>query len=95
MAPPRALTIIKIAFIAVVGVVVVAICSVNRAHFGNLSGVPWVVPIVLAVLAVWMILLERTRFGRYIYAIGGNPELRVAPASGSPASGPWPLSSAP
>jgi D-xylose transport system permease protein len=74
VAPPRALTIIKIAFIAIVGVVVVAICSVNRAHFGNLSGVPWVLPIVLALLAVWMILLERTRFGRYIYAIGGNPE---------------------
>lgn len=74
VAPPRALTLIKIAFIALVGIVVVAICSVNRARFGNISGVPWVVPIVLAVLAVWMILLERTQFGRYIYAIGGNPE---------------------
>jgi D-xylose transport system permease protein len=74
VAPPRSLTIIKIAFIAAVGVVVVAICNVNRAHFGTLAGVPWVIPIVLGVFGVWMLLLERTRFGRYIYAIGGNPE---------------------
>ena len=74
VAPPQALTILKIVAIAVVGVVVVAICNVNRAHFGTIAGVPWVIPIVLGVFAVWMLLLERTRFGRYIYAIGGNPE---------------------
>ncbi len=74
VAPPAGLTLIKIAFMAVVGVVVVAICNVNRAHFGTIAGVPWVIPIVLGVLAVWMMLLERTRFGRYLYAIGGNAE---------------------
>jgi D-xylose transport system permease protein len=26
------------------------------------------------VLAAWTVLLQRTRFGRYVYAIGGNPE---------------------
>ncbi len=57
-----------------VGVVVVAICSVNRAHFGTIAGVPWVIPIVLGVLAIWLLLLERTRYGRYLYAIGGNAE---------------------
>jgi D-xylose transport system permease protein len=74
VAPPVGLTVIKIAIIAVVGIVVVAICNVNRAALGTLEGVPWVIPIVLAVLAVWMILVQRTRFGRYVYAIGGNPE---------------------
>jgi D-xylose transport system permease protein len=54
--------------------VVVGICSVNRANLGVLEGVPWVIPIVLAVLAVWTILLQRTQYGRYVYAIGGNPE---------------------
>src|SRR5713101_45545 len=36
----------------------------------------WIVmaPIVLAVLGAWTILLERTKDGRYVYAIGGNPE---------------------
>jgi D-xylose transport system permease protein len=74
VAPPVGLTLIKIAMIAVVGIVVVAICNVNRAALGTLEGVPWVIPIVLAILAVWMVLIQRTRFGRYVYAIGGNPE---------------------
>jgi D-xylose transport system permease protein len=39
-----------------------------------LAGMPWVVPIVFAVLVAWSLLLDRTRFGRYIYAIGGNAE---------------------
>jgi D-xylose transport system permease protein len=74
VAPPVGLTLIKIALIAVVGIVVVAICNINRAALGTLEGVPWVIPIVLAILAVWMVLVQRTRFGRYVYAIGGNPE---------------------
>ena len=74
VAPPVGLTLIKIAMIAVVGIVVVAICNVNRAALGTLEGVPWVIPIVLVILAVWMVLVQRTRFGRYVYAIGGNPE---------------------
>jgi D-xylose transport system permease protein len=74
VAPPVSLTVIKIAMIAAAGVVVVAICDINRANFGTLAGVPWVVPIVLGVLGAWTILLERTKYGRYVYAIGGNPE---------------------
>jgi D-xylose transport system permease protein len=74
VAPPVSLTLIKIVLIAVVGVVVVAICNINRAAVGTVAGVPWVIPIVLAVFGAWTILLQRTRFGRYVYAIGGNPE---------------------
>jgi D-xylose transport system permease protein len=37
-------------------------------------GVPWVVPLVFVVLIAWSTLLNRTRFGRYVYAIGGNAE---------------------
>ena len=74
VAPPVSLTLLKIALIAIVAIAVVAICSINRANIGTLVGVPWVIPIVLAVLAVWTVLLQRTRFGRYVYAIGGNRE---------------------
>ena len=74
VAPPASLTLIKIGLIAVVAVVVVGICNTNRASIGVLEGVPWVIPIVLAVLVAWTILLQRTRYGRYVYAIGGNPE---------------------
>ncbi len=73
-APPRSLTAMKIALMAVAGIAVVAICNVNRAHFGTIEGVPYIIPIVLVVLAASTLLLQRTRFGRYVYAIGGNPE---------------------
>jgi D-xylose transport system permease protein len=71
---PRSLTAMKIVLMTVAGVGVVAICNVNRAHSGTIEGVPYIIPIVLIVLAAWTVLLQRTRFGRYVYAIGGNPE---------------------
>jgi D-xylose transport system permease protein len=74
VAPPVGLTVLKIALIAAAGIVVVAISDINRANFGTLEGVPWVVPIVLGVLGAYTILLERTKYGRYVYAIGGNAE---------------------
>jgi D-xylose transport system permease protein len=53
----------------------VLICNTNRGTaFRSLRGVPWVVVLVLGVLAVWTFVLGRTRFGRYVYAIGGNAE---------------------
>jgi D-xylose transport system permease protein len=74
VAPPVSLTVIKIVLIAIIAMAVVAICNVNRAAFGTLAGVPWVIPIVLGVFFAWMLVLQRTKFGRYVYAIGGNPE---------------------
>ncbi|HTZ90768.1 MAG TPA: ABC transporter permease [Streptosporangiaceae bacterium] len=72
--PPRSLTAMKIGVIALAGIAIVAIANVNRAHSGTIEGVPFIIPIVLVVLAAWTLLLQRTRFGRYVYAIGGNPE---------------------
>lgn len=41
---------------------------------GNIAGIPAPVLIMLAVyIALWFV-LERTRFGRHIYAVGGNAE---------------------
>jgi D-xylose transport system permease protein len=74
-APPRSVTAIRIALLAIIGVAVVVICNVNRGNGRvQVQGVPWVIPIVLAVLGAWTLVLQRTRFGRYLYAIGGNPE---------------------
>jgi len=73
VAPPAGLTAAKILLIAAAGVVVVAVCNINRAHVGVIEGVPYIIPIVLAVLGVSTLLLQRTRFGRYVYAIGGSP----------------------
>src|SRR6202050_130541 len=72
--PPRSLTAVKIVLMAVAGIGLVVICNVNRAHVGTIEGVPYIIPIVLVVLGASTVLLQRTRFGRYVYAIGGNPE---------------------
>jgi len=73
--PPLALVAIRIALLAAIGVAVVIICNVNRgSSLVTVQGVPWVIPIVLVVLGAWTLVLQRTRFGRYVYAIGGNPE---------------------
>src|SRR5205814_8025385 len=74
VAPPASLTLIKIGMIAVVAIVVVGICNLNRGVLIVQEGVPWVIPIVLGILGAWTILLQRTKYGRYVYAIGGNPE---------------------
>jgi D-xylose transport system permease protein len=75
VAPPLGLTAIKIALVAIVGAAVVLVCSLNRgSSLKAVTGVPWVIPIVLVLLGAWTLVLQRTRFGRYIYAIGGNPE---------------------
>jgi D-xylose transport system permease protein len=36
--------------------------------------VPWLVPLVLGFLVVLTFLLTRTRYGRHVYAVGGNTE---------------------
>ena len=72
VAVPRGFTAMKIVLIAVAGSGVVAVCNVNRAHFGTIEGVPYIIPIVLIVLGACTFLLQRTRFGRYVYAIGGS-----------------------
>jgi D-xylose transport system permease protein len=74
VAPPVSLTVFKIAAAAVAGVALVLICNTNRGRLIPIKGVPWVVLIVLGVLAAWTFLLGRTKFGRYVYAVGGNAE---------------------
>ena len=74
-APPLSVTLLKIAAMAVAGVVVVLIGNTDRGvGLTVVRGVPWVVLVVLVVVVAWSFLLGRTRFGRYIYAIGGNAE---------------------
>ncbi|MBV8295999.1 MAG: ABC transporter permease [Acidimicrobiia bacterium] len=74
VAPPVSLTVIRIVGVLVAGVVLVLICNTDRGVLTPIKGVPYVVLVVLGVLVAWTFLLGRSRFGRYVYAIGGNPE---------------------
>lgn len=39
-----------------------------------LTGVPWIVPLLLVVFAILAFVLKRTPYGRHVYAVGGNAE---------------------
>jgi D-xylose transport system permease protein len=40
----------------------------------SISGAPYVLPIIILLMIFWTFVLTRTRFGRYVYAVGGNAE---------------------
>lgn len=64
---PLVIIILQIAAVAVVTAVLVYVCNLDR-------GVPLVGVIMLILLTFFSFLATRTRFGRYVYAIGGNME---------------------
>lgn len=76
VAPPVLVSLIKVGAVTVAGVAVVAVCNINRGskHGLAIRGVPWCVPIILVIALGATFLLGRTRFGRYVYAVGGNAE---------------------
>ncbi|HET7303092.1 MAG TPA: ABC transporter permease [Segeticoccus sp.] len=71
---PTPVVVLRILVVLVVGAIVVWLCNIDRGSVNPIEGVPWVVPIVLGVLLLWTFLMTRTRFGRYVYAVGGNAE---------------------
>jgi len=72
---PMSMLLIKIGAIGVLGGITIQIMNQNRSQgVIPIQGVPIVVPITLAVLFIGSFVLERTQFGRHLYAIGGNPE---------------------
>jgi D-xylose transport system permease protein len=74
VAPPLVISVLKIVVIAAAGIGLILVCNTDRGALNPLQGLPYVVLVVLGVLALWTFLLGRTRFGRYLYAIGNNAE---------------------
>ncbi len=75
VAPPLGVSILTIVVAAIGGIVLVAICNANRGSaVASVSGVPWVIPFVLVMLVIWTFMYNRTKLGRYMYAVGANPE---------------------
>ncbi len=72
---PISLMYTKLAIVAALGAGLVAMLNLNRStSMKEISGVPIVVPIAITVLFLGTLLLDRTLFGRHLYAVGGNPE---------------------
>ncbi|AOS62488.1 sugar ABC transporter permease [Actinoalloteichus hymeniacidonis] len=76
VAQPTPLVLIRVGAVLVLGAAATALLTVNRSNSDTIEiqGVPYVVPIVLALLVLGTFVLDRTRYGRHLYAIGGNRE---------------------
>ena len=80
VAVPMTVIAVKVLAFAVLGAVFVHVMGINRnltqnAFFKNAArGMPWVVLLLLGLFVVWHFILSRTRYGRYLYAVGGNEE---------------------
>lgn len=70
------LLVARVVVIAVVSGVVVFLLNLNRGNnpLFPIAGMPIVVPIVVALLWIGSQVLDRTRWGLHLYAVGGNPE---------------------
>jgi D-xylose transport system permease protein len=73
-AVPIAVSIAKVVGLAVAGGLLLYVCNSNRGVLAPVEGIPYAVPIFMGILVLWSFVLARTRFGRYVYAIGGNAE---------------------
>ena len=73
---PLSVVILKIAVFAIVVIGLTAVLNANRSLNPNfpIAGVPYVLPVVVVLLIFWTFVLDRTRFGRHLYAVGGNSE---------------------
>jgi D-xylose transport system permease protein len=77
VAPPTTLVLVKALVVLVLGAVATYLLTLNRSpnpDLTTIAGVPYVVPIILALLVIGTFVLDRTRYGRHIYAVGGNKE---------------------
>jgi D-xylose transport system permease protein len=73
--PPMVFVLTKLALLVVLGGASVYFLNENRSLSAKrIAGVPKSVLLVLIALFVGTFVLDRTRFGRHMYAVGGNPE---------------------
>ncbi len=75
VAPPTGLVALKIGAVVVLGgLVTFALVQDRSPGVIATAGIPYVVPVVLVLLVAGTWVLDRTRFGRHVYAVGGNRE---------------------
>lgn len=74
---PIAVVLGRIGALALILGAAVYILNLERSRnvlISSLKGVPIVVPIIAFLLILWTFVLQRTVYGRHVYAVGGNKE---------------------
>ncbi|MEV4759796.1 ABC transporter permease [Micromonospora sp. NPDC049559] len=77
IADPLAVVIGRIATLAIILGIAVYVLNLERSInplITSNKGMPIVVPIIAVLLVVWTFVLQRTAYGRHLYAVGGNRE---------------------
>ena len=77
VAQPTTLIAVKVVLVLVFGAIATYLLTLNRSpnpDLTTIAGVPYVVPIIVVLLVIGTFVLDRTRYGRHIYAVGGNRE---------------------
>jgi D-xylose transport system permease protein len=75
VAQPTGLVLIKVGAVVLLAAIATFVLTLDRSPGTiRIAGVPYVVPIVLVILVAGTYVLDRTRFGRHVYAVGGNRE---------------------
>lgn len=72
-----ALVVARVGLAAVLIVGMVLVLNKNRAFASAASeirGMPYVIPLVLVIVLILTFVLNRTRYGRHLFAVGGNSE---------------------
>ena len=67
---PLGLVVLRIVVLGGIVLGLTALLSANRAPnplLFDISGIPWVLPVVVALLFFWTFVLTKTRFGRHLY----------------------------
>jgi D-xylose transport system permease protein len=77
--PTEAMSVWAVKVGALAAVVLIAVWILNQERqretaIITIQGIPWVVPLVAALVVGLAFVLSRTAFGRHIYAVGGNAE---------------------
>ncbi|WKU02424.1 sugar ABC transporter permease [Micromonospora sp. HUAS LYJ1] len=74
---PMAVVLARIGGLTLILGIAVYILNQERSRnvlVNSLKGVPIVVPVIAVLLIVWTFVLQRTSYGRHVYAVGGNKE---------------------
>ena len=73
---PFGVVVARVLGVAAVTLGVTYVLNVNRSVNPNVEirGIPYVLPMILVLLIALTLVLNRTAYGRHIYAVGGNAE---------------------
>jgi D-xylose transport system permease protein len=73
---PMVFLYLRIVFALITGAAIVAALNLERSsnEAFPIHGVPIVIPVVIVLFVIGTFVLDRTVFGRHVYAVGGNPE---------------------